>query len=200
MGKSSSGKDTMYRELLKYFAQLEQFKEEPIRLPFKSVALYTTRPIREGEIDGLDYYFINEKQAAALAKDGKIIESREYDTIYGVWKYMTVDDGRIDLDANNYLMIGTLESYEKLKSYFGKHTMEPLYIEVEDGERLMRAIEREKRQKSPAYAEMCRRFLADADDFSEENLKKSEITKRFQNINQQQCLKELQSYILQTCE
>ena len=65
-------------------------------------------------------------------------------------------------------MIGTLESYEKLKTYFGNEKVVPLYIEVEDGERLTRALAREKTQKEPKYAEMCRRFLADSKDFSEE--------------------------------
>ena len=36
----------------------------------------------------------------------------------------------------DYLMIGTLESYEKLKTYFGNEKVVPLYIEVEDGDRL----------------------------------------------------------------
>ena len=57
-----------------------------------------------------------------------------------------------------------------------------IYIEVEDGERLMRAIDREKMQDIPKYEEMCRRFLADAVDFSEENLQKAEIYQRFCNI------------------
>lgn len=184
MGKSSSGKDTMYKELLK-------------TLPFQTVVLYTTRPIRKGETDGVDYFFIDDWQVEKLEKAGKIIEQREYNTMYGVWKYLTVDDGRIDLQKYNYLMIGTLQSYEKMKLYFGKNAVIPLYIEVEDGERLLRAIAREKTQPMPAYDEMCRRFLADAADFSEDNLKKSEIEKRFQNIDRRQCLAQLKSYILQ---
>lgn len=201
MGKSSSGKDTMYRELLEYFAKYRQSNQVQQTLPFKPVALYTTRPIRKGEMDGVEYHFISEAQADSLEKDGKIIEIREYQTIYGVWKYMTVDDGRINLQKYNYLMIGTLESYEKIKRYFGRRKVEPLYIEVEDGERLLRAIKREQAQAAPAYEEMCRRFLADALDFSEENLKKSEIEKRFQNNNQTKCFNELRAYIIQnSCE
>ena len=57
----------------------------------------------------------------------------------------------------------------------------PIYIEVEDKIRLLRAIHREEEQEKLKYAELCRRFLADEQDFSEENLKKSGITKHFSN-------------------
>ena len=67
-------------------------------------------------------------------------------------------------------MIDTLEGYQRLKAYFGAETTVPLYIEVEDGLRLARALERERAQHSPKYAELCRRFLADCEDFSEERL------------------------------
>ena len=92
---------------------------------------------------------------------GKVIECRTYDTIYGPWSYFTADDGQIDLGSGSYLMMGTLESYEKLCSYYGAEVMVPLYIHVEDRIRLQRALDRENTQKNPKYAEMCRRFLAD---------------------------------------
>ena len=68
--------------------------------------------------------------------------------------------------------MGTLESYAKMQEFYGPEQMIPLYIQVEDGERLSRALAREKQQKAPHYAEMCRRFLADEEDFSEEKLLK----------------------------
>ena len=74
------------------------------------------------------------------------------------------------LEKENYLGIGTLESYEGMKQYYGEENICPLYIEVEDGERLKRAIRREEQQTVPKYEEMCRRFLADAEDFSEVKL------------------------------
>lgn len=62
-------------------------------------------------------------------------------------------------------MIGTLESYEKMREYYGADSLVPLYIEVEDGERLLRAVKREQMQEQPKYQELCRRFLADAVSF-----------------------------------
>ena len=43
-----------------------------------------------------------------------------YDTVYGQWKYATIDDGQMNLDDSDYLIIGTLESYSKMKSSMGK--------------------------------------------------------------------------------
>ena len=112
-----------------------------------------------------------------------------------MWHYFTADDGQIDLKNHDYLGIGTLESYQKMKEYFGQDTMVPLYIEVEDGERLSRALTREKMQKSPRYAELCRRFLADCEDFSEEKLLEAGITQRFSNVNLEECMAEIEKKI-----
>lgn len=179
MGKSSSGKDTIFKKIREHVPEL------------KTIVLYTTRPIREGETNGVEYYFTDEKKREELEKEGRLIESRTYDTVHGKWTYFTADDGQIDLTKNNYLVIGTLVSYERMKEYFGEEVLEPIYIEVEDGERLLRAILREKKQEKPKYAEMCRRFLADTEDFSEENLKRCGITHRYQNRDMEECIEEI---------
>lgn len=183
MGKSSVGKDTIYKKLLEVEKELHP------------IILYTTRPIREGETEGVEYYFVTEERMQSFQAEGTIIEKRSYDTVHGVWNYFTADDGQIDLEKNQYLAIGTLESYEKLRSYFGKEALVPLYIELEDGERLSRALFREQQQKTPKYAELCRRYLADEADFSEENIARAEIEKRFVNVSSEQCVEEIRSYI-----
>ena len=176
MGKSSSGKDTLYQKVLERLPQIHR------------VVPYTTRPIREGEQDGVEYHFVDDKQLAELETDGKIVELRAYNTVHGIWKYFTVDDGQIDLEQGDYLLIGTLETYEKIREYYGAEHLVPIYIEVEDGERLARALERERRQAVPKYKEMCRRFLADEEDFCEENLKRLGIDKRYRNTDMETCL------------
>lgn len=179
MGKSSSGKDTIYKELL-------------ARMPeMKTLALYTTRPKRDGEQDGVEYFFISNDEMENFQKKGKIIELRTYHTVYGDWKYATIDDGQMNLDDSDYLMIGTLESYCKTKAYYGEEHLVPIYIEVEDGERLLRAIRRERQQENPGYAEVCRRFLADQQDFSEAHLREAGITKRYKNDDKIRCIEEI---------
>ncbi|SFG48733.1 Guanylate kinase [Lachnospiraceae bacterium C7] len=184
MGKSSTGKDTIYQELLK--------KSD---LSIKNIVPYTTRPIRANEKNGREYFFCNEDKVKELEEAGKIIELRSYNTVKGLWKYFTADDGQIDLEKSNYLLIGTLETFISVRNYYGEETVFPIYIEVEDGERLTRALNREKIQKIPQYEEMCRRFLADQKDFSEENLIKANIKKRFVNNDLKETIEQITSYI-----
>ena len=188
MGKSASGKDTIYKKLLEYFPEL------------KTVTLYTTRPMREGETEGVEYHFIGEEQLEAMKSKGRVIEMRTYQTMYGPWSYATVEDGQIDLSPGSYMMIGTLESYESIRTYFGENGAVPIYIEVEDGERLIRAVNREKQQKNPKYTELCRRFLADETDFSEEKLAQAGITaeERYENQELSDCLKNIAGKIEKT--
>ena len=179
MGKSYSGKDTLFKEVKKALPWLQ------------TITLYTTRPIREGERDGVEYFFVSEDTLNAYENQGKVIEQRAYDTVHGIWKYATVDDGQINLDTSDYLVIGTLQSYERMQKFYGPDKLAPIYIEVEDGERLARALAREREQETPKYAELCRRFLADTKDFAEENLKSLGIQKRFVNDNRTRCLEEI---------
>ncbi len=185
MGKSASGKDSIYRELMRdHVGEL------------KKIVLYTTRPVRDGEKDGREYHFVSEERYQELEAAGKIIEERGYHTVYGLWRYFTADDGTVDPEKENYLGIGTLESYRKLRGYYGKDRLCPIYVEVEDGERLKRAIAREETQEVPKYEEMCRRFLADSQDFSEEKIREAEIDFRFLNTDFNTCLRDIEKYII----
>lgn len=179
MGKSSSGKDTIYKKL----------KE---KLDVNTYVMYTTRPIRENEQDGVTYHYVtNEKMEEYIKgqEKNKLIEYRTYQTIYGPWTYATIADEQFKTNKD-LIMLGTLESYEKMKEHYEKELI-PIYVEVEDGIRLERALKREREQKEPKYTEMCRRFLADSKDFSEENLKKAGIKKRFKNIELDKCINEI---------
>ncbi len=184
-GKSSTGKDRMYRELL---ADKD--------LGLKNVVLYTTRPMREGEEDGNQYHFIDEETYQKWHGEGRIVEERTYETMAGPWRYFTADDGQIGLDTSDYLVIGTPESAISLRAYYGDERVEPLYIDTDDGIRLERALARERRQEHPRYDEMCRRFLADMEDFSEEALAKAGIRARFANNDSpEECLGQIKEYI-----
>lgn len=181
MGKSSTGKDTIYKHL----------KEMP-KSEFNTVTMYTTRPLRQGESNGREYFFTTEEELKKYEEDGKIIELRAYNTVHGVWKYFTLDDGQINLESDSkYLIIATLEAYRKYLEYYGKEVVVPIYIEVEDSIRIHRAISREDAQDAPKYAEMCRRYLADEEDFSEENIKALGITKRYFNHDLEKCINDI---------
>lgn len=177
MGKSSSGKDTIYNRI----------RSEEKLLP---IVLYTTRPMRENEENGREYHFVDRACFDKMKSEGKVIEERIYNTIHGEWIYFTSRDS-IDIEKGNCIGIGTLESYVKIKEHFGEAVV-PIYIEVEDGLRLARAVERERLQTNPKYAELCRRFLADSIDFSEEKLKEAGISRRFSNEGEiEECIDEI---------
>ncbi len=182
VGKSSTGKDTIYKKVMHAAEGL---------LP---IIPYTTRPMREGETDGVEYHFVDRAAKDRMEKEGRIIEIRTYETIYGPWDYFTADDGSVTIAENNYLVIGTLEALSGLSSYYPGSVV-PLYIEVEDGERLSRALAREKQQEKPGYEEMCRRFLADQKDFSEEKLAACGISKRFVNLDADDTAAQIITYI-----
>lgn len=180
MGKSASGKDTLYKDIVARFGD-----------GLGTVVPYTTRPIREGEQEGVEYHFITESEMKAMDEAGKVIEKRCYQTVYGPWYYLTADDGQIDLSHRSSILIVTPAAYGKLRDYFGAEQVVPLYVETEDGLRLARALKRERAQKIPKYEEMCRRFLADAEDFSEEKLRELGIDRRFVNNQYDRVLNEL---------
>ena len=186
IGKSSVGKDTIYQILKK-------------KMNLKTYVMYTTRPIRTGEKNGIDYYYLKQEEMEKYINeiDSKVMEYRTYNTVYGPWTYATIVDKQFESD-NDLLMEGTLESYNAVRMYFEndkKINVIPVYIEVDDGIRLERALKREKEQENPKYEELCRRFLADSQDFSEEKIEESGIEKRFQNINLDDCVKEIIEYI-----
>lgn len=185
IGKSSSGKDTIYKKLLKNPS-----------LDLKRIVPYTTRPIRAGEREGVEYYFTTVEGMECLRVEDRIIECRAYDTVYGIWYYFMAKDSQIDLEKHDYLVIGTLVSYAKIRDYFGQDRVVPIYIDLDDGERLSRALRRERKQEQPRYEEMCRRFIADAKDFSKENLEQAGITKSYDNHDLKSCLDEITGDIL----
>ena len=184
MGKSASGKDTVFSRLI-----------NDNKLSLERMVPYTTRPMRSGETDGVEYHFTDIDGLKSLRDDGKVIEERCYHTVHGDWHYFTVDDENVSRDKD-YLLIGTLEVYEKLVAFYGGERVVPLYIEIDDGERLQRALQRERSQDNPKYAEMCRRYLADCEDFSEDKIALAGIVKRYDNSNLEECIGSIKEDIL----
>lgn len=183
IGKSSSGKDTIYKKIL----ENNQFN-------LKQIVMYTTRPIRAKETEGVEYHFINDQEFEKLRSQDKIIEERSYNTIHGLWRYFTVNDGQMNTEED-CLMIGVLNSFVSTREYYGREKVLPIFIDLDDGVRLQRALDRERIQDEPKYAELCRRYLADLEDFAENKIVEAGITKRFYNEDLEKCLEEIGNYI-----
>ena len=194
IGKSASGKDSILASLL---------RDRSLKL--HEIVQYTTRPIRDGEQEGREYHFISIAEKDAFGAAGKIVECRTYHTVHGDWHYMMIDDGQIDLSKKDYAAVGTVESYKKVRDYFGADRVVPLYVYVETGERLQRALDRERNHANPKYAEMCRRFLADEQDFDDAHLKDAGILLEdgtlyngFENAEFASCVDAIREYIRST--
>ena len=186
MGKSASGKDAIYRNLL---------ADETLGL--RKVVGYTTRPMRKGEEEGKQYRFVGEETYRAFQAQKKLIEDRAYDTKLGVWRYFTADDGQIDLEQASSLLIATPAAFPHIRAYFGEERVKSILIDSDDGLRLERALRRERRQEAPRYDEMCRRFLADAEDFAADKLQAAGICNRFPNDGTlEECLTAVRQYIV----
>ncbi len=183
MGKSATGKDTLYAKIIKAHPELAP------------VIPYTTRPIREGETEGEEYHFVDIETMEQMKKDGKIIESRCYHTVRGDWYYFTADDEQLSGDSD-HIMITTLEGYEQIRDYFGSEKVIPIYIEVSDVTRIERAVGREKKEDTPCIAEVCRRYLADDEDFSEDKLEKNKIVRRVSNEDLETAMSQIEELIV----
>ena len=157
VGKSGSGKDTFYRAVL-----------EKYRHRLTPIIPCTTRPMREGEVSGENYLFVTDSELHRLERQGRIIEKREYHTVQGLWTYFT---RRFSLmEGLDYIVITTLEGAASFIRAFGEQAVRPVYLDLPDGQRLRRCLDREDRQSRPDYAELCRRYLADEGDFAPEKL------------------------------
>lgn len=154
-GKSASGKDTLLRELTNQHEYI----------PFVSE---TSRPMRPGERDGVDYHFVSRERFLNDIKEGNLIEHRSYDTLVNrkpdTWYYGTP---AYELDPNkNYITVVDLDGAATLQDFYKEEQVITFYINVPDYIREKRAKLRPGFDKS----EWDRRCLDDAVKFSTKNV------------------------------
>ena len=150
MGKSASGKDSLLKALL----------QEPQFIKAKPIISCTTRPIRENEMNGIDYHFLTNEQFTNLVLSNRMLEA----TVFNDWCYGT----SIDSLSTSGINIGVFnpEGCEALRQN-ENITLCLIYVEATDKTRLLRSLNREK---NPDCHEIVRRFNADEMDFCEEEI------------------------------
>lgn len=154
IGPSGSGKDTFFAHAL------DRYQIQPI-------ILLTTRPIRIGEVDGREYHFVSDEKMDLLEQKELLIERRNFNTQHGIWSYAT-SSASIDLDKFSYLTPNTWVGFSQFMKKFPKEVLVPIYFQLEDDIRLQRCLDRELKPGNGKYNELCRRFLADKKDFTQE--------------------------------
>ena len=153
VGFSSAGKDT----LAKYAHD---------NLGYNFVVSHSTRPMRSGESKGNPYYFINDNEMCSLFVQNKLIEAREYDSIYGKWFY-AVSKYEIE-DSKKYVVVVDFSGFQSLKKHFGDR-VKSVFIDCSEPERRKRA----ELRGDFNLDEWNRRYEDDNAKFPKELIKKS---------------------------
>lgn len=158
-GKSASGKDTLLKKMV------EKYDLIPL-------ITMTTRPMRDGEHDGVDYDFVSKEMFQYLIDHNQMLEYRSYNTklngVDDVWYY-----GNVKKSLNpyrDYVIVLDLTGAKAFIDYYGKDECVVTYLNVSDDVREQRARQRSSldvtewnRRIKP---EWDRRLKADAEDFS----------------------------------
>ena len=153
MGKSGSGKDTFVKEAL---------RREP---SLHNLVSYTTRPIRENEINGVDYHFISEDDFIEQINSNKMLEYN----IFNQWYYGTsIEDfstEKVNIGVFNPQGVRDLIKNDNVN-------VTVLYLTTNDKIRLIRQLNRED---NPNVDEIIRRYSTDKKDFSDLTFKYNKL-------------------------
>lgn len=141
LGRSASGKDSVYNKVITQVNWLKPY------------VMYTTRPMRAGEIEGETYHFITNEELNKM----KLIHNHTFHTVDGDWNYAIADDIN---ESGDVLLVTNTYAYEDLLNFYGADLVKAIMLEAPTKcELLIRAIRREYEQPHPNYEEVCRRFL-----------------------------------------
>lgn len=153
-GKAGAGKDTLMQEVLKVFAA--EYPNEPVH----EIVSCTTRPMREGEVDGKNYHFLTHKEFSERLVNGLMVEAAVFnDWCYGTCLEHMSEEG-INIGVYNPEGVGILQSIPDIMVY-------SIFVDAPDKVRMLRQLNREN---NPDVKEIVRRFGADEADFSADNL------------------------------
>lgn len=143
-GESSAGKDS-----------IQHWLEHNLKNTH-SIVSYTTRPPREYEIEGREYHFISDIKFKTLIESNKMLEYTKFNNWYYGTYINELDKNKINIGVFNPEGIRNILSHNDIDIL-------PVWIKASEKTRLLRSL---KREAYPNCTEICRRFLADQDDFS----------------------------------
>ena len=146
IGKAGAGKDSIQKATCELHP-----------LMFHPIVSCTTRPAREGEIEGVDYHYITLNEFTRKVLNGDMLEATEFrDWFYGT-TLESLSKDKINIGVFNPAGVEALLEDSRL---------DVIVFEVvaPDKQRLMRYLNREE---NPDCAEMCRRYFTDEKDFAD---------------------------------
>lgn len=149
IGEAGAGKDTLLNKVV------YEAGAAPVSL-FHTLVSCTTRPRRDYEKQGVNYYFIDKEQFAQYVLNNDFLEVSEFNN----WFYGTL---KSELDPNKInIAVLNPEGVENILLH-NDIEMKVFYIEVPGKTRLIRQLQREK---YPDIPEIYRRYMADDEDFN----------------------------------
>lgn len=166
MGGSCAGKDTL-QELIN--------KKYNIPICISS----TTRPIRENEKNGREYYFLSEDKFLEDFHNGKFIEHRTYGTTSGTW-YYGLSKNSVDVKTNQ-LVIVDQQGYYSLIEEYGQENVLGIYLFAPERVKIQRALARETRTDDEFFLEFYRRMADDLVAFNK--CKEDKNVNKIENIS-----------------
>lgn len=168
IGEAGSGKDTILKKVLETYPHLHE------------IISCTTRPKRENEREGINYYYLSKEEFAEKVLNGDMLEA----TCFNDWFYGTSKSSLDNCSVN--IGVFNPEGIEILSSYLDIE-LKTVYVRAGAKERLLRQLNREK---EPNVDEIIRRYHTDQEDFSELEFEYCEI-----NNNTEQDLVKAVEYI-----
>ena len=154
VGCSASGKDSIQAKL--------------IEVGFEPVISHTSRPMRQGEVDGREYHFIDKERASEMLSENEFIEHRIYhvangeDWIYGISK-QAIENAYIN--GNTSVVIVDFQGLKELKKYLESEglldRLTSIYVNASPQTRLIRSLSREGEMTSEQVEEVIRRYNDD---------------------------------------
>ena len=142
-GKSASGKDTLLHQIIKQNPEVHE------------IVSCTTRPSRQGEIDGVNYFFLTLEEFAHKDAMGEMLEVSKFRD----WYYGTPIDGLnkdlINVGVFNPTGIYSLFNDDRIDLYV-------VLVQASDKVRLIRSL---RREANPDVDEIVRRYSTDKEDF-----------------------------------
>lgn len=144
-GASGSGKDTILKWIVSHYPKI------------KPIVSCTTRPRREGEVEGVDYYYITEDQMAEQIMDGQMLEATHFRGWFYGTQVSALSEDTINIGVFNPAGLMALEENPDI-------SLLKIYVDASDKTRLLRCLNREK---NPDCDEIVRRFQTDKRDIKE---------------------------------
>jgi len=159
VGKSASGKDTLVNNLLKNCTTAIQ----------KAVS-YTTRPRREGEVDGIDYHYVTVEQFQKMKDENKFIEETSYNVNGETWYYGFTKDTFTNYPGITIAIINPRGLEALVKDEELREHMAVLYLVANEEIRKDRYYKRDSAlEKDTIRARWFARVKQDREDFNKIN-------------------------------